>query len=415
MNPRKHYILLFLVSLNCYISHAQHLYSMAFTPTDKWVMYRHSIPKNTDSLVVKSLFDKYYYNQSTSDNISKMFYIRAVGVPNAKYDTLVSIDINTGIIIRDTVPAKMLLFPEFHNNKLYGINPFGHSVYDIATKKLTITTKVITDTTNGTSYDKDVFKSDFDHKRQVYILCKRNIPNYAGGTLQPSGTCAFTRYNVVTNQYILDTLRHGTNILTFQYTPTNDLIIFSASIHLPPYTGTYNDGLFSYDFKTKTIVHIYDTYQFGVFSAIDTIKNRIYFWSNDYPNQYNDSLYCYKINSKQLVRLGKVAFSMSNGLNEFFPTDLSDTTTDPITNIEQPTIFSNIKLYPNPTNDVLHIEGVTKGSAVQLFDMTGRLLKHQTLAGKEACIYIADFSAGTYQLTITTEEGTRLSKRFLKQ
>jgi hypothetical protein len=46
------------------------------------------------------------------------------------------------------------------------------------------------------------------------------------------------------------------------------------------------------------------------------------------------------------------------------------------TSITQHTWAENIQVYPNPTANILHIDGLPEGTALQVIDVSGRVLKN---------------------------------------
>jgi len=76
---------------------------------------------------------------------------------------------------------------------------------------------------------------------------------------------------------------------------------------------------------------------------------------------------------------------------------------------------NNIKVYPNPANDAVHIEGITAGTGIQLFDVTGRQVLQSASTSTNASINIGSLSTGSYVLVLTDINGNRISKRITKQ
>jgi hypothetical protein len=74
----------------------------------------------------------------------------------------------------------------------------------------------------------------------------------------------------------------------------------------------------------------------------------------------------------------------------------------------------NIHFYPNPVTDVLKITGLTPGMAVQLYDITGRLLLQQQAAAATIGIPTSGLPAGILVINITGEEFT-YKARIVKQ
>lgn len=69
------------------------------------------------------------------------------------------------------------------------------------------------------------------------------------------------------------------------------------------------------------------------------------------------------------------------------------------------------KIYPNPTSDMLEIEGFSKIKTVRLIDMEGRILLNETSNTLE----ISDLKAGIYILEIESNDGKKTSHRVIKQ
>ena len=75
----------------------------------------------------------------------------------------------------------------------------------------------------------------------------------------------------------------------------------------------------------------------------------------------------------------------------------------------------NIKIYPNPANDVVNIRGAAIGSTVALYDMQGRMLKREVIKTKDASINLQELAKGNYLLKISTKEGVEGSAKVLKE
>lgn len=77
-------------------------------------------------------------------------------------------------------------------------------------------------------------------------------------------------------------------------------------------------------------------------------------------------------------------------LGKFMALTINYYVTDP-TGIEEQTAGS-VAIWPNPTTDVLYLD-VIEGTAVSVFDMTGRMVMQQRYEGK---INVSELSAGIY-------------------
>lgn len=68
-------------------------------------------------------------------------------------------------------------------------------------------------------------------------------------------------------------------------------------------------------------------------------------------------------------------------------------------------------LYPNPTSDFLHIKSDQKISKVEIYDMSGKLVKSENL--KDEKVNVRSLLKGNYLLKIQTERGV-VSSKFIK-
>lgn len=71
---------------------------------------------------------------------------------------------------------------------------------------------------------------------------------------------------------------------------------------------------------------------------------------------------------------------------------------------------SRIKLYPNPTSDILKIEGINTLEKVRIFDMSGKLVKEV----KDQVINIKDLEAGQYIVNVYSGNEV-ISNRIIKK
>jgi hypothetical protein len=71
--------------------------------------------------------------------------------------------------------------------------------------------------------------------------------------------------------------------------------------------------------------------------------------------------------------------------------------------------IENIKIYPNPTNDILSID-VSGECSAELFDLSGKLVMTKTITTANNQISLLDFPKGIYQLVIATENTLQTTK-----
>ncbi|MBP5643556.1 MAG: thiol protease/hemagglutinin PrtT [Bacteroidales bacterium] len=75
--------------------------------------------------------------------------------------------------------------------------------------------------------------------------------------------------------------------------------------------------------------------------------------------------------------------------------------------------YANISLYPNPVEDILHLE-CDNMVQYDIFSYDGRLIKSAQINDNEAIIHFEDLSSGAYLLRITTAEGVA-TRRIIKK
>ena len=74
---------------------------------------------------------------------------------------------------------------------------------------------------------------------------------------------------------------------------------------------------------------------------------------------------------------------------------------------------SGIRIYPNPANDKLVIEGVGKGTAIIITDITGREVYSTTASGNSTLITTAALVPGNYLLQLQTTAGRKYQQKIV--
>ncbi|HLO71472.1 MAG TPA: T9SS type A sorting domain-containing protein, partial [Flavipsychrobacter sp.] len=75
---------------------------------------------------------------------------------------------------------------------------------------------------------------------------------------------------------------------------------------------------------------------------------------------------------------------------------------------------SNVKIYPNPTQTTLTVEGVARGTKIQLKDVLGRQVLHTTATQSKTVLNTAQLTAGNYLLILTTTDGEVMTAKVVK-
>ena len=74
-----------------------------------------------------------------------------------------------------------------------------------------------------------------------------------------------------------------------------------------------------------------------------------------------------------------------------------------------------IIIYPNPTNDVLHIDGVTTLTQYSLLSIMGAVIKQGDLQKGSNNISLQSLPAGVYVLVVTGDDGEKMIRRVVKE
>ena len=77
--------------------------------------------------------------------------------------------------------------------------------------------------------------------------------------------------------------------------------------------------------------------------------------------------------------------------------------------------LATVVIYPNPANDILNIDGITKGTKIQIIDITGRVLLKWVADNNAVMLNINSLTAGNYIISITDPSGNRIIDKFTKQ
>ena len=82
--------------------------------------------------------------------------------------------------------------------------------------------------------------------------------------------------------------------------------------------------------------------------------------------------------------------------------------------IENQTIENKINLYPNPSTKNITVESTSKIDYIQIYNLSGKMVKSVSIKERTATIKVSDLSPGVYLISITNKNGTT-SKQFIKE
>ncbi len=75
-----------------------------------------------------------------------------------------------------------------------------------------------------------------------------------------------------------------------------------------------------------------------------------------------------------------------------------------------------LEIFPNPANNVLHINSGSEMNAVKIFDLTGRMVRHIDMGGAfNSSVNISDMQVGFYIIQVEDLNGAVSSSRFVKR
>lgn len=81
--------------------------------------------------------------------------------------------------------------------------------------------------------------------------------------------------------------------------------------------------------------------------------------------------------------------------------------------VEENKLLNEVKIYPNPSNNTLTLELGTNSltnASYQLIDMTGRIVKANTIYQNRTFIHVADLTNGIYFINVVNEHGNKVLK-----
>ncbi len=72
-----------------------------------------------------------------------------------------------------------------------------------------------------------------------------------------------------------------------------------------------------------------------------------------------------------------------------------------------------LSIYPNPTSDMLYLNGTEPIAKIQIFNLQGQLVRAQS--GDVRSISVSDLSDGVYMMRVYGENGTMTTHKIVKQ
>ncbi|MBW7913074.1 MAG: T9SS type A sorting domain-containing protein [Taibaiella sp.] len=91
--------------------------------------------------------------------------------------------------------------------------------------------------------------------------------------------------------------------------------------------------------------------------------------------------------------------------------DTSDTTN----NVVIVNALEHVKIYPNPTSEILYVEGLETEATIELFDIVGRKVKAMQTVNNREGINMSMLQPGNYIIHITNTDGHKMTGKVLKR
>lgn len=75
-------------------------------------------------------------------------------------------------------------------------------------------------------------------------------------------------------------------------------------------------------------------------------------------------------------------------------------------------VNNNLNIYPNPTNNMLHVSSDRGIQSIRVYDLLGKMMFEEKVYGPDCIIKLSDWNKGIYILKALTNEGNVVTKRF---
>ena len=75
---------------------------------------------------------------------------------------------------------------------------------------------------------------------------------------------------------------------------------------------------------------------------------------------------------------------------------------------------SGIRIYPNPVQDKLYLDGLSSGMLIRILDITGRTVYQETSAAGNRSIDMSRLHPGNYLLQLSNKDGSKTVTKLVK-
>lgn len=366
----KKILLLASCAMLCYAANAQYLVGFSLQGLKK-----KSLLTGQDTIIVPGLLFYEYQANTTSDMDHRYFCMIKNWQQNNAPDTLMTIDIATAGVTKDTISKGTFLYPEYHNEKMYGIGSGGLMVYDLVTHQASLVDAQVN--------SESVEHSSFNHSTNEYIFLKKG-PN------QSNFQDTICRYDITAGTLQKDIIPTVNN--NFNYSEGSD----------NAYTVTVQNavkGIYKYDYSNHTFTLGGALGSSGIMASVSTVDpvNNTYYIIQAGNQNARDTITSYTDGQTAVVKRDILKNSISN--IEFFAT------LPPTNPVSASSLNSaeTLSIYPNPATDKLNINSSYNKGTIRVLDLSGRTILETSLEAGHKELNIKELAAGTY--TIMIESG----------
>src|SRR5690606_20931688 len=183
---------------------------------------------------------------------------------------------------KDVLPKGYLYWPEYHEEKIYGISGKGISVYDIKTQQLNL---IDSNIKSG-----KVEKAGFNHAEKAYVFLKKG-PNSTG----PAYFDTLCKYQVDSGTLFSAPIL--TSNMCMEYSENRDLAYTLSG-------AGGKRGVFEYDFKNQSFSMGAEYANGGVYASTATSdpQNNQYYFIKVGNGSSRDTVMIYDANSKTISK-----------------------------------------------------------------------------------------------------------------
>jgi hypothetical protein len=78
-------------------------------------------------------------------------------------------------------------------------------------------------------------------------------------------------------------------------------------------------------------------------------------------------------------------------------------------------LAKELKLYPNPVNDILHLANLNKVKQIRVYNLNGRAIKAIDSPNTNEDLNLGNLASGMYLFVFQLEDGSTLTRKVMKK